>query len=150
MLTPLIQSRITHMVFDFRVNNLPPIFKVFRSSSFASLLTAINFRVFTSAVNREIEGIASMTEGISKSSWPEMKALYSFPAFAIIWPFWGPFSRPCRRWWLSGQWLFILGTSAIGKEFTAQFQWRRISSDDKKKQARVQQNTQKKQYVDKK
>lgn len=69
---------MSHMTFDLWANTLALTFKAMRVSSIVSLLIAMNFRVL-SAVNGEIVliVIASITEDTVKSSWPEMKKLYS-------------------------------------------------------------------------
>lgn len=54
-------------------------FKALRASSIMSLVTAMNFLVLASGVNREmvLVVIASITEDTTISSFPGMKGLYS-------------------------------------------------------------------------
>lgn len=70
---------MSHMAFDIRDNTLAPIFKALMISCIIYLLTAMNILVLTSAINMEmvLVVIAYITEDTGKSSWPEMKDLYS-------------------------------------------------------------------------
>lgn len=84
----LVASMLSHMVLDIQANTLVPIFKV---SSIAFQLTAINFLDFKSAVNREIYFVAtaSVAEGNGRSSNLEMKVLYySLRFLKYSGPFW--------------------------------------------------------------
>lgn len=64
--------RLSHIVLDILANALGVILRVFKDSSKISLLTPINFRLFTSAVSRDIilALMASRVSSIVRNSFP--------------------------------------------------------------------------------
>lgn len=74
-----VASRMSYMALDMHANTLAAMFKSFRASSTISLVTAINFLVLTSVVNRETVLVvtASITDITTMSLLPEINELYS-------------------------------------------------------------------------